>query len=931
MAPRSSTGFAKKPPAPVEPARVEQPARALPEEPELPDPIPIDLAPLVAPYRRQGRISLRVERLPHRARLSHGQINGDRSFSLALDELEGLQYLPPPGGGDPPTLGIRVIRVGAGDASTLALLDYPVSPETTGAGAAALNDSKEQRRLRDEIVKLKALLQARDNELADVQATVDKVKGSGPLPEPAPAPSEIDVAALRAAWDAEAEQRIAEAIRETAARFEKQRDLAASGEAERQTASETLIRTRVAEERERVQKDADAALKRAEKDWKAMEAARAAAADSAWQKRLDKALADSQAQAQSRAANDSELRALRDDLANAKKSLEENEAELARERGSKIQTRDGAVKQLSADNDRLRTELAKTKAALGQREQQLAQERDTARLSRTDTERERNAEQDRLRDQLAKLKAALAERDADLARERDNVRRAEDETEKLRASDQERQHLPDELAKLQRTLGERDKLIARQQVELDAGARSAEAKLTRLSEEFAKARAALSARESELKHVRSGEQQVRAEAETLRSDSAELKRITTELVQVKASLAVREAELAGARGANDEERERWRRDAESSLTDAKRNFKESEAERLVAAEAEWRRQSDLAIADVVARLHEAEAKLREGSDQGEKVGAELARLREERAKLKSQMAERDNELLQAKLSQEQARERWKREADEALDKAQRAWKADETARIAASEAMAKDQNTIALNETTARLKHTEALLAEAKAHVETLRRRGDAEDVARLRKDFAAVQAELARREQEVMDLRSDHEIERVRLANEARSRVQQADHQWHEEDTEEVEAAQRAQNLRGLIRIVVFAAGFAALAAVGYYKIAPLVTEQAADMLDLDQGAPPSPSAAATAPASQATAVVTKSVNLRGGPSTSAAVIGSLARDSQVIVHERQGNWVHVETQAKGTDKALQGWVFNTFVRDNPPAVKSPSSPAQK
>jgi hypothetical protein len=925
MAPRSSTGFAKKPPAPVEPARVEQPARALPDEPELPDPIPIDLAPLVAPYRRQGRLTLRVERLPHRARLSHGQINSDRSFSLTLDELEGLQYLPPPGGGDPPTLSIRVIRIGAGDASTLAVLDYPVSPETTGAGAAALNDSKEQRRLRDEIVKLKALLQARDSELADVQATVDKVKGHTPLP----VSDEVDVAALRAKWDSEVEERIAEAVRETAARFEKQRDLAAGGEAERLTASENLIRERVVAERDRVQRDADAALKKAEKDWKAAEAARAAAADAIWQKRLDKALADTQTQAQSRAANDAELRRLRDDLARAKKTLEETETDLARERATKTQTRDGALKQQTADNDRLRAELAKAKAAIAERDRMLAHERDAAKLSRGEAVRQQAAEQDRLLDELSKLQAALADREMDLEREKASAKEARALADALRSADGETPRLRDELSRLKNDLAERDKSAAKINWERQAERGSAEAKLTKLSEELAKSRAALSARESELADLRSGAKQIRAEAETLRGDSAELKRVSAELIQVKASLAVREAELAGARSATEDERERWRRDADTSLSEAKRLFKETEAERLGAAEAEWRKQSDLAIADVVARLHDAEAKLREGSDHGEKTGAELARLREDRTKLKAQLAERDKDLLQAKLLQEQARERWKRETDEALDRAQRAWKADEAARIAASEALAKDQNTIALNETTARLKHTESLLAEAKAHVETLRRRGDAEDVARLRKDFAAVQNELARREQEIMELRSDHEIERVRLANEARARVQQADHQWHEDDPDEVEAAQRAQNLRGLIRTVALAAGFAALAVVGYYKIAPMVTQQAATMLDLDLSPSSAPSPAApVATAAAATATVTRSVNLRSGPSTSAAVIGSLPRDSRIVVQAHQGNWVRVETESKGTGKTLQGWVFNSFVKDSPSAAK-PAAPA--
>jgi hypothetical protein len=41
------------------------------------------------------RITLRVEGLPQLARLSAGQNNGDRTWSLSLDELEGLLYFPP--------------------------------------------------------------------------------------------------------------------------------------------------------------------------------------------------------------------------------------------------------------------------------------------------------------------------------------------------------------------------------------------------------------------------------------------------------------------------------------------------------------------------------------------------------------------------------------------------------------------------------------------------------------------------------------------------------------------------------------------------------------------------------------------------------------------------------------------------------------------
>jgi hypothetical protein len=56
---------------------------------EGPGAVALELAPLIAPYRKHGRLSLRVERLPPRARLSHGHDNGDRSWSLRPDELDG--------------------------------------------------------------------------------------------------------------------------------------------------------------------------------------------------------------------------------------------------------------------------------------------------------------------------------------------------------------------------------------------------------------------------------------------------------------------------------------------------------------------------------------------------------------------------------------------------------------------------------------------------------------------------------------------------------------------------------------------------------------------------------------------------------------------------------------------------------------------------
>jgi len=47
--------------------------------------LPLELKDLVSPYRKHGRFTVRLEKLPQAARLSAGQNNGDHTWSLALD------------------------------------------------------------------------------------------------------------------------------------------------------------------------------------------------------------------------------------------------------------------------------------------------------------------------------------------------------------------------------------------------------------------------------------------------------------------------------------------------------------------------------------------------------------------------------------------------------------------------------------------------------------------------------------------------------------------------------------------------------------------------------------------------------------------------------------------------------------------------------
>src|SRR5579872_6304799 len=104
------------------PAPSEASARAPLESP----PVALDLRPLILPYRDRGRLTLRIEKLPQSARLSAGQNNGDRTWSLAQDELEGLCYFPPPGFDEEHALALRLIARDEIGASTIALLEIQV-------------------------------------------------------------------------------------------------------------------------------------------------------------------------------------------------------------------------------------------------------------------------------------------------------------------------------------------------------------------------------------------------------------------------------------------------------------------------------------------------------------------------------------------------------------------------------------------------------------------------------------------------------------------------------------------------------------------------------------------------------------------------------------------------------------------------------------
>ncbi|MBN9569568.1 MAG: hypothetical protein J0H30_00570, partial [Alphaproteobacteria bacterium] len=256
MAQRVS-GYAKKPPAPRG-NRVGGAKAALAEAAEL-RALAFDLGPAVAPYKKKGRLSIRVERLPHQARLSQGRNNGDRSFSLTLDELEDLEYLFPESLESAHSLAVRIISLDGGDGSTLAVLDIPVSPADNriglqpekaprnGASIIDLADSAELLHLRDELAKARATLQSLETRHREERKAAQKL-------------ADAALAQDRAARQAEEDDRFA---------------------ALEQRVEKRLLDARAAWEQE-AQSEQDAVLAAAEAEWKVEEAARIRDAEAKW-------------------------------------------------------------------------------------------------------------------------------------------------------------------------------------------------------------------------------------------------------------------------------------------------------------------------------------------------------------------------------------------------------------------------------------------------------------------------------------------------------------------------------------------------------------------------------------------------------------------------------------------------------------------------
>ena len=644
MAQRLS-GFARNKPAAAEAlAAAATLARAMKED--APGEIALDLVPLIAPYRKHGRLSLRVERLPHRARLSRGHNNGDRSWSLMSDELDGLTYLPPGGGApDACTLSIRIISLDGGDGATLALLDYPVVADGLAPPAVAAKppaprhapevDQAELRRLRDELARTKSAVADRDAdsaELARLRDELEKSKG-------ATAEQESAFRAARTRWENELQAQLAASSALATETLERNR----AAWQEEQSARAAKTQPRAEDPRRQV----EAALAKAEKEWKAGEAERLAAARTKWADetgaQLEKIKTRAAAESAREKSDEAERRRLRDEVARLKKSLSAKESEL--EQAREAAGRDGEAALAAAEKAWRDQETQRFATARSQwqdrSERALAEattqfERAQAQRAQADALRlkEAEAELEHLKDDLARANEILVDRENDIAEMQARLDEMADQSGAIASRDGEIARLGGEFASLRETLAERERDIIRARAEMEQARldwqKRSEAQFAQALSEWKKGEAARilaaesqSQEQSEIaltrmsQRLKQAEQELkesRAQAEALRQrgDADDVRKLRREFGHLQAMLAERDTEIAQLRLDSEHARERWTAEARTSLQKAEHDWKTEavEAERQKARAFSMRRTArdvvlaaSLSVVAVMAYLH----------------------------------------------------------------------------------------------------------------------------------------------------------------------------------------------------------------------------------------------------------------------------------------------------------------------------------------
>jgi len=940
--------------------------------------IPLNLGPMLAVYKNRRRLSLRIEGMPHLARLSAGRNNGDNSWSLSFSEIDTLSYLPPEGSADETlTLSVRVIDLDSGG-STLAVLELSVSPSAAEQNHSEVEVSARDtqlRSLREELEQAKSALKARDDDLAQLRQKSQRAES-----ELTRARIEAELGAGRARKGDVDESKFASLNSKLVPRGsdgsessdnadgaeDSEAFLVRKGKAKPSTVMpaegtlpEEKAQTLFGAARQRWDQEVAAAVAKAEAAWKADEAKRLAAAEAQWQAKSSGPLTQNLAQAEER-------------YRRAEKALAEasarNDALVARHRESSLELerlgkecaelskgvteRDSAMAETSVAGERSREELQRKTEQMLTRAQEVWRAEESARLA---------AAEAHWKSQSASAIAALNARAERAEQALAEVgARAQFATQKSADSSAEVQSLREECTRIRARLAESEVHLARAQQDFE---RTREKHERESKDAYGKAEAAwksdaaarLAAVESAWQQKLAGglaEANARAEraehalAELNRRNEAsssresetksELEQLRKQCATLKAQIDERAVAFADVHRQFDEARKGWRRETETALAGAEAAWKAGEAARLAVAEKSWEAKAAAALKEAQARREAAEKALADGASRSNSVHAELAKISENSRAQAEALRERvsENDRLRAQISearaliakQESAIANARipsgnaphRNADESLAAAQAAWKADEAARLAAAEAQWRRQSESAAAELSVRCERAERAVQEAREQAEAFaaRDQNNRFELRRVREELAVAQGNLASREAELESIRA----EEVRLGDS--SIVLQPDRISTFGSFEKEPPKPRGHLMRDAIVVACLGVGVV----LGWPWIEAYVPQLGGVFGNVAVQAPaPPPEEAKPA---RPSAVVIHAGNLRAGPSANSATSGTLPAGAKVEPVEKQGNWTKVRIESPNAP-VKEGWIYSSFLQDE--TADAPKAPAGK
>lgn len=453
-------------------------ARAAQQEQTLGHSVALNVAPMIAPYRKHGRLSLRIERAPQNARLSHGTRNNDGTWSLASDELDNLFLQMPEAPKKDLKLGVRII--GLIDGSTLASLDLAIAQgaQTAGGGNTPApfiptsSELAELNALRHELAAAKEALSQRNAEMAEglaaaaTEATAQFQQTLAKAEAAWTANENTRLAAIQEQWQEKFAEALAEletsqhqahegqlrelqdqletlkatlAERELALKEAKSANSVARerGDSATQEAQSKLAETqaklaareaelaRVADAVDAAKREAEAALTKAEQAWRDGEAARLTAAEAEWREASAKALAEAHADADAlRAKGSAGESDLLNRVAELQAAIAERDEALARTQSAHEQARartaqEADARLAKAEENWKAAQTARLAAVEAEWRTKLDQAVKAARAEAPAVAAptpSNNAETEALQEKIAALQAKLSLRDAAAAR-----------------------------------------------------------------------------------------------------------------------------------------------------------------------------------------------------------------------------------------------------------------------------------------------------------------------------------------------------------------------------------------------------------------------------------------------------------------------------------------------------------------------------------